>query len=787
MFVVVRLLTWWFRLCIVVVAGALLTTAVVVGAAPRLWKAANAHEETPVDLPTWEGIAQRSYVYDSAGNEIAVYELENSQPVSLSQVPDDVIQALLAVEDRSFYTHHGVNVRGLVRAALSNFEGGARQGASTITQQVVKMEYLAGLERDGRYKALQIVYALRLEKVKSKDEILERYLNTVYFGNNTYGIQAAAEVYFGKSVEDLTLVEGAFLAGLVQAPSTYDPIRNPAQSRRRFGQALDAVVDVGLMSTGEAESIKVCLEPSEDPARARDCRESWQIPEVVQSIPEKKIERTHFSEEVKSWLLNRSNILGDTYQQRYNRLFRGGLRIYTTLDPVVQVAAERAKADQLPANSAGVEAAIVTLDSKTGAVRAMVGGRPFQAGRNEVNLALATRQTGSSIKMFILAAAVQAGAQSNDLVDGTLPCTLPNPDDPDNPFVASEGVSRPLGPLNEMTWYSINCAYSRLAQIVGLDRVVDTVYRMSRSIYLYPGQSPGEREPIRPYGSFATGANEMSPLDMASGAQTLANNGLHMEPYYVERIEGPTGIVYQHFDPGVAVLTPEAAARTTDILTGVLVSGTARRSALEGRVAAGKTGTQDNNTNAWMIGYTPELSTAVWVGHPDLYLSMNGIPEFDAVGVPRVQGGTFPARIWKQTMDTALFGRPATLFPTPPPNGRAAMRLYLPGTDCVSEIVLEEPGSNDPAASPDSSVTDGSTTLPGGDGSGSAPATTGSTPSTSTTSTSTTSTTTTSGAPTTTVFGQITDLGTTVPRGVVDPTWPIPMIDPDIYEVSACR
>lgn len=763
-----RFFSWWLRLCIVVVAGALLTSAVVVGVAPRLWKAANAHVESPVELPTWEGIAQRSYVYDAAGNEIAAYELENSQPVSIDQVPDDVIKALLAVEDRAFYSHHGVNVRGLVRATLSNFEGGARQGASTITQQVVKMEYLAGLERDGRYKLLQIVYALRLEKVKSKGEILERYLNTVYFGNNTYGIQAAAEVYFGKRVEDLTLVEGAFLAGLVQAPTTYDPIRNPDQSRRRFGQALGAVVDVGLMSADEAQAIVVCLEPTDDPVQQAACAGSWQIPEIVQTIPEKKITRTHFSEEVKSWLLNKSNVLGDTYQQRYNRLFRGGLRIYTTLDPIVQAAAEQAKADQLPINSAGVEAAVVTLDSKTGAVRAMVGGRPFQAGRNEVNLALATRQTGSSIKMFILAAAVQAGAQNDDLLDGTLPCTLPNPDDPDNPFVATEGVSRPLGPLEEMTWYSINCAYSRLAQIVGLDRVVDTVYRMAHNLYLYPERSPAERAPIRPYGSFATGANEMSPLDMASGAQTLANGGLHMDPYYVERIEGPDGLVYQHSDPGVAVLAPDAAAKATDILTGVLVSGTARRSALEGRVAAGKTGTQDNNTNAWMIGYTPELATAVWVGHPDLYLSMNNIPEFVAVGVPRVQGGTFPARIWKQTMDAALFGQPASLFPTPGPNPRAGMRLYLPGTDCLNEVI----------ATTVPVPTETPTTVEG-DSSASS--------STSTTTTSSTSTSTTvAPLPTSTILGQITDLDTTVPRGVVDPTWPIPTIDPAVYTVSPC-
>lgn len=762
-----RIVSWWLRLCLVVTAGALLITAVVVGVGPRLWGIANAHDEVPVSLPPVETIAERSYVYDAAGNEIAAYELENIQPVAIDQVPKTVIGAVLAVEDREFYRHDGVNVRGLFRASLSNFEGGARQGASTITQQVVKVDYLAGLERDGRYKLMQILYARRLEKERSKDQILERYLNTIFFGNNAYGIQAASEVYFGKNVEQLTLVDGVFLAGLIQAPSSYDPIRRPEPSRRRFVEVLDAAVDEELMTRLEADAIVECLEPREAPTAAEQealderCAGSWQIPELVQAIPEKKITRTHFSEEVRSYLLNRSDILGDTYEERYYRLFRGGLKIYTTLDPKIQAAAESAKLTQLPANSAGIEASVVTLDSKTGAVRAMVGGRPFQAGRNEVNLALSTRQTGSSIKIFILAAAVQAGAQNDDLIDGRRPCVLPNPDDPDQPFVITEGVSRDVSPLDEMTWFSINCAYSRLAQMVGLDRVVDTTYRMARSQYLYAGQSVLERSPLFPYASFGTGANEMSALDMASGAQTLANDGLHSEPYFIERVEGPTGLLYEHESAPTRVLTEEAARRTTGILEGVLRSGTARRSALEGRVAAGKTGTQDNNTNAWFVGYTPELTTAVWVGHPDLYLPMENIPEFVAAGVPRVQGGTFPAAIWKATMDAALAGVPPSTFVAPLPNIRPPMRLFLPGVECPVAVTTAPP----------TTVSDGVDVSP--DDPSAVPSST-----TSTTSTSTT---------TTTIPGQVVfDFATTIPRGQTDPTWPVPTIDPRQFDIETC-
>lgn len=756
-----RVVSWWLRFVLVVTAGALLVTAVVVAIGPRLWNLANAHEQVPVSLPPVETVAERSYVYDRAGNEIAAYELENSQPISIDQVPRHVIDAVLAVEDREFYRHHGVNVRSLFRASLSNLEGGARQGASTITQQVAKVDYLAGLERDGRYKILQILYALRLEKERTKDQILERYLNTIYLGNNSYGIQAAAETYFGKSVEDLTVVEGAFLAGLIQAPSSYDPIRRPEPSRRRFAEVMGALVDEGIVDKSEADAIVECLEPREAETGAEQaalderCRGSWQIPELVRTNETDTIERTHFSEEVKSFLLNRSDILGNTYEERYFKLFRGGLKIYTTLDPLVQRAAEEAKAAQLPSNSAGIEAAVVTLDSTSGAVRAMVGGPDFEAGRNEVNLALSTRQTGSSIKVFVLAAAVQAGVQNDDLLDGTLPCVLPNPDDPDNPFVIEEGVSRALGTVEEMTWYSINCAFSRLSLMVGLDRVVDTTYRMAQSQYLYLGQSSAEREPIRPYASFATGANEMSALDMASGAQTLANGGVHLEPYYIERVEGPDGVIYEHRGVGVTVLAPDAAWRTTSILEGVLTRGTGRRSALDGRVAAGKTGTQDNNTNAWFVGYTPELTTAVWVGHPDLYLSMNDIPEFVAVGVPRVQGSTFPAAIWKATMETALAGSPPQIFPAPASNARGSARLYLPGVDCPVPTTTMPP-TTEPVLGPDGEVIEATTT--------------------------TTSTTTSPRSTSTSVV----ERDTTVPRGVVDPTWPVPTIARDQFDIERC-
>jgi penicillin-binding protein 1A len=683
--------TWFARLGLVVVAGALLVTAVVVAVAPRIWTIANAHDELPLTLPAFQPLAQRSYAYDVFGNEISVFELENSQPITLAEVPPHVKDAFLAVEDKEFYRHDGVNVRSLVRATLSNFASDSpQQGASTITMQVVKNDFLAGLERDGRYKLLQVHYALLLEREHTKDEILERYLNTVFFGNNAYGIQAAAETYFGKTADQLTFVEAAFLAGLVRAPSTYDPVKSPERSRARFAQVLDRLVEDGYVTQAEATDLET----------------NFPLPDRVRTIPERTNIRTYYTEALRDYLLNRSDILGTTYEERYNKLFRGGLRIHTTYNPINQSQAEQAR-NELPDTAQGFDAALVSLDTPTGAIRAMVGGRGFVPGENEVNMALSPRQTGSSIKFFVLAAALQAGAQPDDIIDGQNVCTFAVPDA--EPFVIKDAVSRAPDTLAQMTWRSINCAYVRLAQIVGLNRMVDTVYRMAESVYLYPGQPAGDRpagaDGLQPFVSFSTGANEMSPMDMASGAQTIANGGLHHEPFYVEWIDTADGQrTYTHAEAGTQVLDRGVALSAVDTLKGVLISGTARSHPLDGgRPAAGKTGTQADNTNAWFVGFTPEVTTAVWVGDPNGYTPMVNVPEFGGANASRVQGGRYPAQIWKRYMDQALAGLPFQDWEPPPPPARPPARLYLPGNECLFRSVAtggEVIGTVPPAAAP---------------------------------------------------------------------------------------
>ena len=744
----VRRVSWIFRLVAVALAGALFLTGVIVGVAPRIWGAANSHEELPVTLPAFEPLAQRSYVYDRTGTEIAIFQQENIQPFTLPQVPPDVVKAVLAVEDKEFYTHDGVNVRSLIRATLSNFSSGAsRQGASTITQQVVKNEFLAGLPRDGRYKLLQVHYALMLEKVMTKDQILERYLNTIFFGNNSYGLSAAAETYFGEKVEDLTLVQGAFLAGLIRSPSGYDPFQKPERARARFQQVLDRLVAERLITAAnEAQLLK-----------------TWPIPEVPHVLPGRVDTPSYFTQALQAYLLTTSTILGSDEQERRSVLLRGGLRIHTTLDPTMQAAAEYSR-NALPDNSAGFDAAIVSLETSTGAVRVMVGGRGFKRNVNEVNMALVPRQTGSSIKIFVLAAALEAGAEPNDLIDGIAPCTLPNPDSPKHPFqITSRSESKPVSTLRVMTNASVNCAFSRLAQNVGLHRVVDTTYRMAKSDYLYAGMTQAQRggkDYIHPYAAFAIGANEMSPLDMASGGQTIANQGLHHEPYFVESIDQADGThLYTHADPGVQVLDPGVALTEIDMLKGVIDEGTGHRYPLaNGRVAAGKTGTQDDNTNAWFVGLTPELSTAVWVGNPNGYVKMNDVPEFVKDGVRRVQGGTYPEKIWKAFTDAALNGQPNTDWPAPPAPARPPARLYLPGSECLGKQVSGTP--LDPSAPTTATTappaTDPPTTVVGDTTPGTAPAP----PPTA--------------AP---AVVQIIDGGTTIPPDVLDPHAPLPTVD----------
>jgi penicillin-binding protein 1A len=477
---------------------------------------------------------------------------------------------------------------------------------------------------------------------------------------------------------------------------------------------------------------------------------------------------------VRDYLLNRSSILGTSYQERYNRLFRGGLRIYTTLDPYLQAQAEEAR-DILPDTLQGFDAALVSLDTRTAAVRAMVGGRGFIPGQRELNLALAPSQTGSSIKIFVLAAAILAGAEDYDTINGLRGCVLPNPGNLSEPtFTIEGGVEGGIFSLREHSARSINCAFARLSQIVGLNRVVDLTYRMSQSPYLYRGQPRSERRPVEPFASFATGANEMSTMDMAAGMQTIANRGEHHDPYYIDFIEEADGRrIYTHVATGTRVLPEGVADLTVNILKDTLTSGTGRAELgrfAQQRPAAGKTGTQQDNTVATFVGSTPYLTTAVLVRDPARYTPMRNIAEFQADGVPRVQGGTYPARIWGAFMEKAHLFEPITDWNAPPGPRRPPAILYLPGVECLYELVPVVVEVDDPLAAPprpSRPTFTTTTTIPGDNGNGPTP------PAATTSTTSTTSTTTTTTEPPPPELSLLPS-GTTIPPEITDPRAPIP-------------
>ncbi len=658
------------RLALVVVIAGLGLTGVVVAVMPPLARVVTSPTLRAGALPPLSTLSAASVVFDVDKNPIDRLNVENIQPFTLAQVPKDVISAVLAVEDAGFYEHKGVNVKGLLRAGLANVSaGGTTQGGSTVTQQLVK-NALVGSKRDANRKILEAAYAVELEKKMTKDQILQEYLNRIYLGNNAYGLQAAAQTYFGKDVEQLDLLEGAFLAGMIRNPAGYDPIYRSERSRSRFKEALTRLVKVGKLSAFDASV----------------AGDTWPLPDRIQKGVKVDLARTYFTAEVRQFLLNKSDVLGPDYQTRYNRLFRGGLRVYTTFDPRAQAAAEQAKRDELPDTNGRFEAAIVSLDNATGAIKAMVGGPGFDA--TQVNLATTGRQTGSSIKGFILSAALAAGVQPNDFVDGTnnaQTCQFwHKPVASDDPF-KQENIHSEAGSVDRMTWNSVNCAFVRMYLSVGGPRVIAMAHAM------------GVKGKLDDIFAFATGGNEVSPLDMAAGYSTIANLGVQRDPYYVERIEDADGrVVYQHEVVGKQVLDPGVAATAVDILKGVIRQGTATRGKLaDERPVAGKTGTYDRNLHAWFIGFTPQLTTSVYLGNPKLPESMDDVDQFLHAQAPqqafdRVQGGTYPTLIWKNYMDTMLTGVEPADWPAPPKPSRAAVKLIAPGQDCIGFVVGDE-------------------------------------------------------------------------------------------------
>ena len=562
-------------------------------------------------------LAQRSEILAADGTLLSALYEEDRVPVPLREVPKALRDAVIAVEDSAFFEHQGVSVRGLVRAVKTNVSSGeVAEGGSTITQQLVKNSILTA-DRTYDRKAKEAVLAVRMERELTKHEILESYLNTVYFGQGAYGVSAAARRFFDKPLEEITLPEAALLAGMISSPQAFDPVRAPESAAERRQHVLGRMVAVGSITQADADAAAQAPLPTT----------------VSKDLPQPT---DHFTEEVRRQL-SADTRLGATPAEREATIFRGGIKVHTTLDPAVQAIAEQAVRDRLPESP--FTAALVAIDPADGSVKALVGGPNFAEAK--YNLATqGARQAGSSFKTIALAAWLAAGRSPEDLVDATAPCTFPMPDsDPpawnvDNYDGGSGEVL--VTTLREATVKSSNCAYARLALALGPDKIVAMAKKLglSRSLPAVP--------------SIVLGSAEVSPLGMASVYATLAADGIRRPPVFIRRVEGPDGRVLLENSPAEErVLEPQVARSITDVLRGVIDRGTGRRAAI-GRPAAGKTGTAQEWRDAWFAGYTPQLAAAVWMGSPRGQESMIG------VAGTNVTGGSFPAAIWGQFMAGAM-------------------------------------------------------------------------------------------------------------------------------------
>jgi penicillin-binding protein 1A len=616
------------RLLVVLALGAGGLAVATVAVAPQMGEFFTAGEVDPPEV-NLRPLAERSVAYAHDGSVLATFHAaENRQEVRLRRIPRTVRRTILAVEDEDFFHHNGVNLRAMGRALFENVSaGGISQGGSTITQQLVKLSLLSP-RQDLNRKAREMILAIELEKDMSKREIFERYLNQVYFGGGAYGVQAAAETYWGQNVEDLDWGQAALLASLIQNPVGYDPVLEPRAARERRDIALDRIVELGHITREEADYYSVAPLP-----QAR-----------IAVLPEPN---DYFVEEVKQQLLDMEE-LGATPTERYNAVFKGGLRIQTTFSPRAQFLALSARNNVLPDTGGQFTAAMVAVTPQTGAVRAMVGGPGFDQYR--YNLATqGARQPGSSFKIFVLSAALEAGLVPGDVLDGTGPCSFPNPGGSPDPYVANNYADGggSVGSIESNTTASSNCGFLRLGQFVGLDKVVEMARRMGVTTDLDPRHL-----------SLPIGSEEVHPIDMAGAAAVLANGGVRHRPYLIESVRDRNGnVLFQHESPGRQVMSTQTACLATQVLVANVQGGTGTAAQLSNMAAAGKTGTAQNFGDAWFVGYTPFLATAVWMGNPAARVPMT------SVGGRSVTGGSYPAEMWYAFNEPAHEGYAYAGFP----------------------------------------------------------------------------------------------------------------------------
>jgi penicillin-binding protein 1A len=589
---------------------------------------------------------QRSTVYAADGKTVlaTLYLNFNREVVRLNQISQVARDSVLAIEDAHFYDHGALNFSSLVRAALADLlHHSYVQGGSTITQQLVKNAVTGDTSQTVERKFQEAAIANCLERKYTKDQILELYLNDVYFANGVYGIQTAADFYFHEPASKLKLAQGALLAGIVQYPGAYDPIAHPKAATKRRNLVLDRMAELGKASQQKVDKAK-----ASGLGLARDvgAQRLQEPPYIVRYVTGQILANQN----------GEFDAFGKTVKQRTRTLYQGGLKIYTTLDPEWQRFAQDA-ANQpwaiTPSNpgfSQRPDTAIVSIDNGTGAIRTLLSGRNYD--KDHLRLATAPRQPGSSFKPFTLTAAFDQHVPAGAVFSSASPFHTPLWNNACHCVSNAEGAGdQGYLDLWQATADSVNVIFAQLE--LSLQGQASAVVTAAHRV--------GITSPLTAVPSLTLGTEEVTPLEMASAYQTFANGGVHCQPFSVARVIAADGsTLYKHKAQCRQVIRPDVAHLITAMLEGVVQHGTGTNAGL-GRPVAGKTGTTQDYSNAWFVGYTPQVSTSVWVGFP---FSIDSLSNYFGTSV---FGGTVAAPIWHSYMTRVTTGMPVQGFPAAPP------------------------------------------------------------------------------------------------------------------------
>ena len=559
--------------------------------------------------------SETTYIYDIKGKVLAsIHGEANREVVPLDKISPDMKRAVMAIEDSHFYYHHGINFSSVGRAVLVNWQrGSVAEGGSTLTMQLVKNIFLSQQRKFSR-KVAEAVLAIRLEQILTKDQILEMYLNQVYWGHNNYGVQTAARTYFGKPAADLNLAESAMMAGMIQAPTSYSPFVNLKLAKQRQEIVLARMRELG-----------------------------WITPQQEAAAKQEKIKLGKIQSFQASTMPYVTNAAAQELEQRYglDAVLKGGMRVQTTVDTKMQrIAEETVTQWHNTIRRQGVRAdqmALVAVDPRTHFIKALVGGVDYK--KSQFNRATqAHRQPGSSFKPFVYYAAFASGKFTPDsaIVDAPVSYRIPGgiwtPKNYDSSFNGSMTVRHALE-------VSRNIPAVKIGSAVGLNKVIETCRIL------------GINSPMEPVPSLPLGAIGVTPLEMASAFATIANYGWQSPPTVIVRVTDSSGNVLVDNTPKPRlVLEPWAAASLTNVMQGVINNGTGKAAQI-GRQAAGKTGTTSSERDIWFVGYVPQLATAVWVGNDN----------YATVGKGST-GGVFVAPIWRAFMQQALKDVPVQYF-----------------------------------------------------------------------------------------------------------------------------